>query len=250
MTTKQDLLEDRISKWVSEQVEKAGAHGVVVGLSGGIDSSVTAALAKKAVANSALGLIMPCRSSKEDEELANLLAEKIDLRTEKVDLNPVFDKFLEVLPPACRGAKSNLKPRIRMATLYYFAAKFNYLVAGTGNKSEIITGYFTKHGDSGADILPLGDLLKSEVKEIAKSLQIPEEIIERAPTAGLWEGQTDEKELGLTYRDLDEAIEAIELRNAESLTPEVFRRASELIDRSKHKRQPIPIFRKEKVKCK
>jgi len=245
MATKQELLKEQISKWVSERIEKAGAHGIVVGLSGGIDSSVTAALAKKAAANNVLGLIMPCRSSKEDEELANLLAEKIDLRTEKIDLNPVFDKFMEALPPACRGAKSNLKPRIRMTTLYYFAAKFNYLVAGTGNKSEIITGYFTKHGDSGADILPLGDLLKSEVKELAKSLDIPEEIIEREPTAGLWEGQTDEKELGLTYRDLDKAIEAIELQSAESLPPEIFERASELIDKSKHKRQPIPIFKKE-----
>lgn len=247
MTTKQELLEEQISKWISEQVEKAGAHGVVVGLSGGIDSSVTAVLAKKAVANNSLGLIMPCQSSKEDEKFANLLAEKIDLRTEKVDLNPVFDKFLEVLPPACRGAKSNLKPRVRMATLYYFAAKFNYLVAGTGNKSEIITGYFTKYGDSGADILPLGDLLKSDVKKLAKSLHIPEEIIDREPTAGLWEGQTDEKELGLTYRELDEAIEAIKLQKAELLVPEVFWRISELIDRSKHKRQPIPIFKKNRL---
>lgn len=244
MTTEQELLEDQISKWICKQVEKAGAHGVVVGLSGGIDSSVTAALAKKAVANNAFGLIMPCKSSKVDEEFALLLADAIGLRTEKVELDSVLQQFLKVIPPACKGARTNLIPRLRMATLYYFAGKYNYLVVGTGNKSEIVTGYFTKHGDGGADILPLGNLLKSQIRELAKRLDIPVPIIEREPTAGLWEGQTDEKELKISYEDLDKAIDAIESQKADSLAPEIFLRVSELIDKSKHKRRPIPIFKK------
>jgi NAD+ synthase len=103
-------------------------------------------------------------------------------------------------------AIANLKPRLRMLTLYYFANKLNYLVVGTGNKSELTMGYFTKYGDGGVDILPLGDLLKSEVKQLAVELNVPHEIINKAPSAGLWAGQTDEGEMGITYAELDKIL--------------------------------------------
>jgi len=154
---------NHISKWIKEKVKEAGAEGVVFGLSGGVDSSLTAALAKKALGDKVLGLLMPCHSDPTDLEHARLLATKFDIETEYVDLGPVFDSLMASLPRGSDLAVANLKPRLRMATLYYFANSCNYLVAGSGNKSELTVGYFTKYGDGGADLLPLGDLLKCQV---------------------------------------------------------------------------------------
>ena len=130
-----------------------------------------------------------------------------------------------------------------MISLYYFASLKNYLVAGTGNKSEISVGYFTKYGDGGADILPLGDLLKSQVIEIARKLSLPEVIINKPPSAGLWAGQTDEEELKLNYEQLDQAILGITSDRSKGILPEVRSRVEELMKKSEHKRVPIPIFK-------
>lgn len=238
-----DLVE-KISEWIRQKVKEAGAEGVVVGISGGVDSSVVASLAKRAVGERLLGVIMPCHSEPLDEKYAWLVVEKLNIKRERLVLDPVYDRFLELLPSGKRLTLANLKARLRMATLYFFANNLNYLVVGTGNKSETSIGYFTKYGDGGCDILPLGDLLKTEVKKLARQLGIPEEIINRVPSAGLWGGQTDEEEIGLTYEDLDEIISAIEAGKRSLAPQDVVARVKRLIEASQHKRSPVPVFRK------
>ncbi len=232
---------DKISDWIRERVEEAGAKGVVVGLSGGVDSSTAAVLAKRALGDGVLGLIIPCHSDPTDIEHARLVAAKFGIETEYVDLTPVFDRLLDALPQGSRLARGNLKPRLRMATLYYFANNLHYLVMGTGNKSEIKVGYTTKYGDSGVDLLPLGDLLKTQVRELARELGIPEEIIAKPPSAGLWEGQTDEGEMGITYEELDRVLLAIESGDTSKCNPEALELVRGMIAASEHKRKPIPI---------
>ena len=234
-------LADRISHWIRERVEEAGAQGVVLGISGGVDSSVLAVLVKRAMGDRMLGLIMPCHSDPTDAEHARLVAKKFDIETEYVDLTPVFDRLVESLPPGDRVAVGNLKPRLRMTVLYYFANSRHYLVAGAGNKSELMAGYFTKFGDGGVDILPLGDLLKTQVRELARELGIPEEIIAKPPSAGLWEGQTDEGEMGITYEELDKAIQAIESGDTSRCDKKALEKVRRMMAASAHKRAPIPI---------
>ena len=242
------VLAGRISEWMRQKVKEAGAEGVVVGISGGLDSSVVATLAKKAVGEKVLGIIMPCHSEPLDEKYGWRVAEKLKIETERVVLDSLYDRFSELLPSGKRLALANLKVRLRMATLYYFANNLNYLVVGTGNKSEISVGYFTKYGDGGCDILPLGDLLKTEVRELARVLELPEEIVNRVPSAGLWKGQTDEGEMGLRYEDLDEILLAREAGKG-SLTPkETVARVKRLIEASQHKRSAVAVFKKSTQK--
>jgi len=236
-------LADRISNWIRQKVREAETEGVVVGLSGGVDSSVVACLAKMAMKEKVMGLIMPCHGDSLDEHYADLMAKKLSMRKERIVLDSVYDRLLGILPSARKLALANLKPRLRMTTLYYFANNLNYLVAGTGNKSEILIGYFTKYGDGGCDILPLGDILKTQVRELAVSLGIPDEIIKRTPSAGLWKEQTDEGEIGLSYPDLDRIILAIESSKTDSLPPRMLARVKELKKRSEHKRSPVPVFK-------
>lgn len=231
MNNIQNLCED-IVRWLRDRVEESGSKGLVFGLSGGIDSAVTAALAKKAFPNGALGIIMPCHSNPEDEEHARIVAEALDLITKKVDLSSVYDVFLDELEGTDNIlALSNIKPRFRMTTLYYYAQINRYLVAGTSNKSEFTVGYFTKHGDSGVDILPIVDLLKEEVFDLARYLGIPDVIINKPPTAGLWENQTDEKEMGFSYKELDGYIKTGEVSDS------VRDKIEAMNERSEHKRR-------------
>jgi len=232
---------ERISSWIRERVEEARAEGVVLGMSGGIDSSLTAVLAKKELGDGVLGVIMPCHSNPTDMEHARLVAAKFGIETEYVDLTSVFDRLLEALPPGDRMAEGNLKARLRMAVLYYFANSRNYLVVGSGNRSEIKCGYFTKYGDGGADILPLGRLLKKQVRELARELGIPEEIIVKPPSAGLWEGQTDEGEMGISYDELDSILVAIESGDTSECNQEALARVRAMVAASQHKRDAIPI---------
>ncbi len=233
-------LADKISDWIEEQIEGAGARGAVVGLSGGLDSSVTAVLCQRVTG--VLGLIMPIHSDPLDEEFASLLAKEFDIQVRRVDLSPAYDALVRVLPDPTGLPAANLKPRLRMATLYYFANKENRLVVGTGNKSEIMMGYFTKYGDGGVDILPLGGLLKRQVRKLARELGIPSQIIARPPSAGLWAGQTDEGELGITYDELDQILTAFESGGAVEFDPELVERVKRHMEETKHKRVAIPIF--------
>ncbi len=227
--------------WLKRKVEEGGASGLVFGLSGGIDSSVVGVLSKKAFPDRSLGLIMPCYSNEQDKKDAIKVAEKFSIEYRIVPLEPVYDKYIEILPEEGNNiklARANIKPRLRMITLYYFANTYNYMVVGTGNKSELEVGYFTKYGDGGVDLLPLGGFVKSEVRELARCLDIPDEIMIKPPSAGLWEGQTDEKEMGLTYEELDtylltgegdpkviEKIEAMRKKSAHKrVLPEIFKR--------------------------
>lgn len=231
------MIKKRVISWIKKQVKQAKTAGLVMGLSGGLDSCVVAALAREAVGkNRLLALILPCHSSKEDLRDARLVAKKLGISTKTVDLSNIYDNLVKILPKASNLARANLKPRLRMSVLYYFANKLNYLVCGTGNKSEIRVGYFTKHGDGATDILPIGDLLKTQVKQLAKDLGIPEHIITKPPTAGLWPGQTDEGEMGLTYPELDNILERIENKRKQILSKDRVNKVKQMIKRSEHKR--------------
>lgn len=233
--TNSKLINETVN-WIYDRVRDAGAKGIVMGLSGGIDSAVVSVLSQKAAEENVLCLIMPCHSIETDINHAYSHAEKFNLKTHFVDLTELYDKFLEILPTGNQLAGANLKPRLRMMTLYYFANNLNYLVAGTGNKSELVMGYFTKYGDGGVDILPIGDMIKTKVREIAKELGILEEIITKAPSAGLWEGQTDEGEMGITYKDLDEIIMAIENKNEMVCDKNKLKIVKDKINSSAHKK--------------
>ncbi len=237
-------VEGVLVNWLKEKVESAGAKGAIFGLSGGIDSAVTAVLCQKAFGENILGVIMPCYSNEEDEADAKLLAERFEINYIVRDLGSVLDEFLMLTEGNIKKESENLsianiKPRLRMTTLYYYAAKNNYLVVGTDNWSELKIGYFTKYGDGGIDIGPLGRLVKSEVRELARHLDIPEKIISKAPSAGLWHEQTDEQEMGVSYEVLDKYILTGEAEPMEK------KRIEELASRSAHKLQSIPIPKRE-----
>ncbi|WP_308552769.1 NAD(+) synthase [uncultured Peptoniphilus sp.] len=195
---------DEKVNYIKRLVEEAGLKGVVFGLSGGLDSAVVAALCKRAFKDDAIGIIMPIHSAPQDEEDARLVAENTGINLKKVDLTKTFDAFMESVDETnVEMSIHNVKPRLRMTTLYYYAQSNSYMVVGSSNYSEYYTGYFTKHGDSGADIFPIVDLLKTDLFEMAKYLGLPEKIIDKKPSAGLFEGQTDEDEMGFTYEELD-----------------------------------------------
>lgn len=228
--------EAKIISWIKKKMADADAKGLILGLSGGLDSAVVAALAKKAAGKNHLVLIMPCYSVKTAIADARLVAKKLRLKSRVVNLNPAFDILSRILPKSNQLARANLKARLRMITLYYFANNLNYMVTGTGNKSELSVGYFTKYGDGGTDILPLGDLLKKEVYELGKVLKIPKRIIEKSPSADLWAGQTDEDEMGITYQELDSILAAICRKRKIKAGKSKLNKVKKMIKNSEHKR--------------
>jgi NAD+ synthase len=200
---------DKIEKFIERKVNEAGSSGIVLGLSGGIDSTVVAYLSQKILgASKVLGLIMPSETtSSEDVEHAQIIAEILGIEYEIIHIDSLIEPFHNLCSHESNElARANLKARIRMMILYYHSNSLNRLVGGTGNLSELLVGYFTKYGDGGVDILPIGDLYKTHVREVARALEVPQEIIDKAPTAGLWPGQTDEEELGMKYEVLDEIL--------------------------------------------
>lgn len=226
--------------WIRTRVLAANSKGTVLGLSGGIDSAVVAALCRRAFEDSTLGVMMPCHSMPQDEEDARLVAAALGLETARVDLTGTYDVLMSAIEQATgnqlmRLAQANTKARLRMTTLYGIAATRSALVVGTGNRSELTIGYFTKHGDSGVDMLPIGGLVKAQVFELAAHLGIPEKIIRKAPSAGLWEGQTDEQEMGFTYAALDRYILTGQAE------PDVTARIGRARDLSEHKRSMAPV---------
>jgi len=235
-----------IGNWVADQVQKAGARGAMVNISGGLDSAVVGALCARTLPGRTAGLVLPCYSLQEDIEHAREVAERFGIPLQLIDLGPVHDLLLagcdrafasltgEEAPPLM-AVTANVKARLRMVTLYYFANRLNYLAVGTGNQSELTVGYFTKYGDGGVDVQPIGGLVKEEVRELARYLGVPRAIIDKPPSAGLWPGQTDEGELGLTYAELDTYIRTAEAPVATS------RRIETLKERSAHKRALPPV---------
>jgi NAD+ synthase len=239
-----------IADWIQQQVGLASARGVVVGLSGGVDSAVVARLCQMAMPSQLLAVILPCRSDPRDEQDAHLVASHFGLHTMRIDLSATYDVlagelktvFLQI-PREQAGSGistdlkaqlpfANVKPRLRMSALYFLANSLNYLVVGTSNRSELTIGYFTKHGDGAADLLPLGRLLKSEVRELAAELDIPQSIIDKAPSAGLWEGQTDEEDMGFSYADLERYL----TDGPDAVAPALAMRIERLMRNTDHKR--------------
>ncbi len=236
---------------IQEMVETADACGVVVNLSGGIDSSTTAALAVEAVgADNVYGLCLPTLASTDaNMRDAHTVATELEIAHDTVELQPVLDLFEDKFAPELstngdRHAIGNVAARLRMACAYYVANTTNSLVVGTGNRTEQLLGYFTKHGDSGVDLHPLGDCYKTDVRRLARTLGIPAEIIEKPPTAGLWAGQTDETELGASYQVLDPVChQLIDTRHSVTevaellhLDPSTVRQYADRNDRTTHKR--------------
>ena len=237
-------MKSKIVSWIKQQVKDSGAKGIVLGLSGGIDSAVVAALCREAVGkNNLLVLFMPCNSDQQDLKDAKLIAQELGLKLKLVDLSAVYNSFLKVLPKAANLALGNLKPRLRMSALYYFANQLNYLVCGTGNKSELMVGYFTKYGDGGVDILPIADLFKCQVRNLARELKIPQNIITKPPTAGLWQGQTDEGELGITYNELDEILDKFCNNQKQTSASKKVDKVKRMHKNSEHKRKGAQICR-------
>ena len=201
-----------ITTFIREYTGNAQRNKLIVGLSGGIDSAVTATLAVRALGKEAVhALFLPDVSTPLDDfEHFRLMAKKLGISFETIDLSPM----IHVLNNACDEmdeiALGNVKARLRMMFLYQRANTSSALVCGTSNKTELLIGYYTKFGDGGSDIIPLGDLYKTQVYQLARHLEIPDAIIEKPPTAGLWKGQTDEKELGITYEKLDKILYSIE----------------------------------------
>ena len=227
-----------IVAWLKEQLKHSACKGFVLGMSGGLDSSVCAALLKQATDN-CLGLILPIESEVKDLDDASAIASNLGIETQYIDLTATYMNLTKLLPEGDRVALGNIKARLRMIVLYYHANINNYLVCGTGNKTEIALGYFTKYGDGACDVLPLGDLSKSEVRELAHFLKIPEAIIEKVPSAGLWAGHTDEEEIGFTYEEMDRALQKIEQGKISDATCQALLKVAQ---KTAHKREKPKIF--------
>ncbi len=232
---------DATVQWLRMQVTGANCNGLVVGLSGGIDSSVCAALMKLAFPNGAMGVILPIHSSPRDREDGIALAQAIGIDYIEVDLSSehsaVFEKVnsqLTFKEENRRLSDANLRARLRMSSIYTVANLMNYLVVGTDNAAEVYTGYFTKYGDGGVDILPIAELTKEEVYLWGAHLGVPQSVLDRAPSAGLWEGQTDEAEMGTTYACIDAHIRGEVIPEADLAI------IQRLHTRSEHKRKMPP----------
>lgn len=228
-----------IEKFLSDYLEGAHSKGYVLGLSGGVDSSMVALLTKEAVGKDKLTCIMiPIHSLPEDLEDALYLCKECDLNYIIYDASDIFDQYIKEFEklglPLDTATKSNLKARIRMSILYAYGQKHSYLVLGTDNKDERYTGYFTKYGDGAADIYPVARLVKGEIVEAAKILGCPKRLAERTPSAGLFPGQTDESEMGIKYVDIDAYLLGKEIPQ------EVIDKIERLHRITEHKRIPVP----------
>ena len=196
-----------IVNFIRDYVSRAGFDGAVLGLSGGIDSSLVAALACEAIGSEkVVGIMMPVDAEKDATNVndAKDLAESLGMKHELFELKQAVAAYDSL--SLDRVALGNLTARLRMVTWYARANQENRIVLGTGNKSELMVGYFTKYGDGGSDMLPIGELYKSNIWDLSNHIGLPEKLVYKAPSAGLWPGQTDEGELGVTYRELDSIL--------------------------------------------
>ncbi len=232
-------LAENITIWIQKTVKDAGMKGVVIGLSGGIDSGVTAALCVRALgAENVLGLVMPCDSIEEDTRDGLRTAEHLGISVKVIDISPVLQTFVIAgdLDTSDVLNLGNVKARLRMTMEYAYSK--NRLVAGTGNLSETKTGYWTKWGDGAADFLPIADLWKDEVIKLGKYLKLSDWMLSRVPSAGLWVNQSDEDEMGVTY----EEIKSYFTTGVQSVSAEAAERIGQLFVSSAHKREIIPFY--------
>lgn len=233
--------EDRVG-FIKKLVEDSHVNGIIFGNSGGKDSALVGILCKAACDNT-VGVIMPCSSKRNygiDAEDGKKVAEQYGIETRLVDLTPVREAELKALESAVSmtdHSAANIAPRLRMTTLYSIAGSENRLVAGTGNRSEAYVGYFTKWGDGAYDFNPISDLTVTEIYEFLRYLKAPQCIIDKAPSAGLYEGQTDESEMGIRYADIDAVLLGTEVSD-EARTAVERKHAGAL-----HKLNPVKTFR-------
>lgn len=241
---------DSIVSWLRERTEEAGAKGLVVGVSGGLDSAVVANLIKLAYPDQSLAVIMPIHTSEKNIQDALAVTSACNIEAMTVDLTETHDLMYRTISDELIQAKSfnegkdqladaNLRARLRMSTLYTIATHRNYLVVGTDNASEWHTGYFTKYGDGGVDILPLVEFTKTEVRQMAKVLDVPDSVIHKVPSADLWEGQTDEMEMGITYDVIDAYLKGETVPESDQVLIEKMHAQTE------HKRNRIPMYRRK-----
>ena len=240
--------EAKIVSFIKEKVKAARASGAVVGISGGIDSACVAALAKRALGKNVIYISLPPDQENIFENNVAALAQSLEISIIKKPLNEAFAAITKDLPPGDKRSSGNVYSRLRMIALYYFANVNNYLVLGTTNKSEMNLGYFTKFGDGGVDVEPIADLYKTELEEMAKRLGVPDIILAAAPTAGLWPGQTDEAEIGLSYFFLDtyfklrdQGFEAQEIARLTDIPLSTIKKIEQIIEANLHKLSLPPI---------
>ena len=232
---------DRRVAYIRAKLQEAHADGIIFGNSGGKDSALVGILCKAACDNT-VGIIMPCASSVnygQDKDDGSALAAQFGIETRTVDLTPVREAELKALEGAVKltdMSVANIAPRLRMTTLYTIGQAENRLVAGTGNRSEIYMGYFTKWGDGASDFNPIADLCAGEIFEFLRFLKAPASIVEKAPSAGLYEGQTDEQEMGVSYAAIDGFLQGGTVSEHDRAIIERYH------SRSEHKRRPISTF--------
>ncbi|MES3517054.1 MAG: NAD+ synthase [Natronomonas sp.] len=243
---------DHIVAFIEDIVDTAGAEGAVLGLSGGIDSSLTAYLAVEALGTEGLhGLLMPSTANADaDRTDAERVAEALGIEYDTFEINPIVDSFVEAYPDGRddQMALGNVRVRTRAVLNYFVANTEDRIVLGTGNRSEAMTGYFTKYGDQAVDCNPIGNLYKCQVRQLAREVGVPEDLVTRTPTAGMWSGQTDEAEIGLDYDTVD-LILALHIDGPLSkhatvetldVSAESVDRVIELYETSTHKRSMPP----------
>jgi len=246
------LTEKLLVEFVREEVRSAGFEKVVLGLSGGIDSAIVAFIAAKAMGpENVLGIMMPYKTSNPASLAdAKLVAKACGIRTKEIEITDMVDAYFAKEPGIDSLRKGNRMARERMCILYDYSAKERALVLGTSNKTEILLGYSTQWGDSASAINPIGDLLKTQIWELSEYMRVPEEVISKKPSADLWEGQSDEDELGFSYKLADEIIslivderynkkEVLEMGYSEKVVESVLRR----IKFSQYKRK-LPLIAK------
>lgn len=231
---------NKIEKWISEYVKKSNARGVVIGNSGGKDSAVVIALCTKAIGqDNVVAVQMPCYSTKQDLEDGNLVANTFGIKNMIVNIEKTYESLKKTIEDEGQKLNSNseinIKPRLRMTTLYAIAQTLGYLVVGTGNLCEIYIGYTTKWGDSASDFNPLANLTVKEILEIGESLGVPKRILEKAPNDGLGSG-TDEEKLGITYKQIEEYIKTGKTDS------QAMKKIEEMHNKTEHKRKPIPTY--------
>lgn len=238
---------EKAISWIKDFVIKNGAKGVVVGNSGGKDSATVIAMAAKALGKeNVLAVAMPCCSIEEDLQDANLVVQKFGINAITIDLSNSYIEFENTIIDACKDfilkeeSKINIKPRMRMTTLYAIAQNLNYLVIGTGNLCERMVGYTTKWGDNASDFNPIANFTALEVLEIGRYLGVPDKIINKAPSDGL-SGKSDEEKMGLTYKQISEYIET------GKTDIEVMEKIKTMNENSKHKRELVPTYEVDRI---
>jgi NAD+ synthase len=247
-----DTHHEHIVTFIQDVVDDAGAEGAVIGLSGGIDSTLTATLAVEALgADAVRGLVMPSEvSTDENMSDAERVAERLEMPYDVVEINPIVDAFADAYPEgeSDQMALGNVQVRTRGVFNYFVANTESLIVLGTGNRSEGLTGYYTKYGDQAVDCNPIGNLYKRQVRQLAHHVDVPADLVEKDPSAEMWTGQTDEEEMGLSY-DLLDSILVLHVdgplsksATAETLgvSEEPIERVEQLYRRSEHKRRMPP----------